>query len=197
MPRPERFSAATAAAAVESARSGGRGSRAALLERFREPLLGRIRLMLGDEVRRVADSGDFLHDVLLDFLDETRDVRLESDDDVLRWLTAAARNRIRDAARRGRVRAFDNLVRLASTHGAPKRVASPSTVLGRYEEAVRVAESFESLTEEQRAVIERHDLDGESLEDVARLLGKSYESTKKLHSRAVIRLGLSLVDRRD
>ena len=54
---------------VARAREGDRAARAALLERWQPRMLARIRLMMGDEARRHAESIDFVHSVLIQALE--------------------------------------------------------------------------------------------------------------------------------
>ncbi len=174
---------------VQRARCKDTDSLSELCVRFQQPVLNRIRLMMGKGVRRVAESQDFFQEVMVEFLEDSAKAGLDSDRDILRWLTAIARNKIRDAARRRRARAFDSLSESIHLEQVPSPSPLPSSLFSRHEQAIRLAEALESLPPEFRKVIELHDLDGQSLRVVAEKLGRGYEAVKKLHTRAMLRLG--------
>lgn len=160
-----------------------------LIVRLRDPLLDRIRLMMGDRVRRLADSIDFLQEVMVEFLEESLDIDFCSDGEILRWLTAVARNNIRDAARRRRVRAFDSLSASFSAEGVRDGGPSPASRVAMHEDTIRLAEGLEKLKPDYRQVIDLHNLEGLGLREVARRMERTYEGVKKLHTRAMIQLG--------
>ena len=71
----------------------------------RDRLLSRIRLLMGPGARRQAESGDFLGDVLVATLRARPDLEPKPSEELLRWMTAVARNRIRVDVRKKRERA--------------------------------------------------------------------------------------------
>ena len=160
-----------------------------LLMRFRDPLLKRIRLMMGDKVRRKAESQDFLQQVMVDFLKASHSFEIRSDKDILRWLTAVARNNIRDAGRRRRVQAFESLSSCFTAGEVVVDAPSPFTQVVMHEDTVRLLEGLEKLKDDYRKVIDLHHLEGLSLKSVAARMGRSHDAVKKLHTRAMIRLG--------
>ncbi len=163
-----------------------------LLQRFRAPLLGRIRLMMGEGVRRVAESQDFLQEVMVDFLKTSQRFETKSEKDILRWMTAVARNNIRDVAQRKRVQAFASLSASFSADGLEGVTPSPSGEAVQHEGEVRLVEGLEALGDDYRQVIELHRLEGLTLKEVARRMGRSHAAVRQLHTRAVVKLGFLL-----
>jgi RNA polymerase sigma-70 factor (ECF subfamily) len=180
---------------LQRARGKSESASRDLLTRFRNPLLNRIRLMMGARARRTAESQDFLQEVMVDFLEASTQFDIDEETDILRWLTAVARNNIRDAAKRPRVRAFDSLSASFSSDDIAEKTPSPSSQLAMHEEAIRLAEGLEHLKEDYQQVIELHNLEGLGLKEVASRMGRSYEATKKLHTRAMMQLGIQLSSR--
>ncbi|MBU0755386.1 MAG: sigma-70 family RNA polymerase sigma factor [Planctomycetes bacterium] len=163
-----------------------------LLLRFREPLLNRIRLMMGAHVRSLAESDDFLQEVMVDFLKASNRADLQNENDILRWMTAVARNNIRDVGRRRRIRAFESFSASFSSDDIAEQKPTPGSQLALHEDAIRLAESIEKLKDDYRKVIELHDLEGIDLKEIASRMGRTYGAAKKLHTRALIKLGMFL-----
>ena len=160
-----------------------------LIEEYRRPLLGRIRLMMGDRARRAAESGDFLHDVFATALGDGTRATLPPEQDLLRWLTAIARNRIRAEVRRdheGRFRTLSDS--LSGKSSSP----TPSTEAARQEQLVELAEALEQLPDDYRDVIQRRHFEELPFAAIGRLMGRSEEAARKLHTRALLRVGDSL-----
>ena len=185
----------TSVVLLQRARNNDASAGRELLLRFQKPLLKRIRMMMGERVRRLAESQDFLQEVFVDFLNESMDLDARSDEDILRWMTAVARNNIRDAGRSRRARALDSFSKSFSidTIKAPGRSPGSNIVLD--DEILRLAEGLEKLPDHYREVIELRDLEGFDLKQTAKRMGRSYDATRALHSRAKIRLGVLLARR--
>lgn len=60
------------------------------------------------------------------------------------------------------------------------------------EEAQRLGRAFHALTPEQRAVIQRSQIDGASQAEIAREMGRTSEAVRKLVARALARLSAVL-----
>lgn len=163
-----------------------------LVERYGERLLARIRLMLGEEARRRADSVDFLHEAFAELLAESGGEVTSDEQRLLRRVTAIARNNVRDAVRRPRERAFQSLSlslsRLQPGEGTPSRAAS-----GR-ERLEALAEALERLSDDHRTVIELRDLDGLDFRAIGVRMGRGRDAAQMLHTRAMVRLGMLLAD---
>ena len=167
----------------------GVDSLGAELEHLRPRLLERIRLMMGEQARAVAESGDFFQELCAEALRD-RSRMPDGEGARLRWLTAIARNNVRDEVRRRRELAFSHLSEAVGTPSAGS--GSPSRAAVRDEHAHALAEALETLREDQRRVIELRELDGLPFEDVGAVLGRSAEAARKLHMRALLQLGRTL-----
>jgi RNA polymerase sigma factor for flagellar operon FliA len=101
-----------------------------------------------------------------------------------------ARQRIRDAMARG-VRATgvarDPRV-VAIAHGAPTPVPTLERVVGDAEELAMLPALLESLPAEQRRLLERHYLGGETLAQAATALGLPTSTASRMHGRALASL---------
>lgn len=130
--------------------------------------------------QRVDDPEDLLGEV---FFQVTRSLPTfeGSDDDLRRWVFTIARNRVIDARRR--------------------RARRPRTVaLGTHDEVVdgpadpheELLAAIGALTEEQREVVALRFIADLSLEDVARLTGRTLGATKSMQHRALDQLARRL-----
>lgn len=172
------------------ARAGERDALAALFERHRDRLLGRIRLMLGEGARRQAESLDFLQGLFLALCDALPSADLADEDAFLRWATGVARNDIRDAHRKLRARAFDSFSRsLSRLAPATPSADSPSAHAASADDQERLFRALESLRPEDREVIELRDLEGLPFREIAERVGKPSEGAAQVHhARALARL---------
>ena len=178
------------ASLVTSARAGDSAARGRLLERCRSPLLERIRFMMGEDARRAADSVDFVQSVLVEALQTVDDSLLVDERRLMRWLTAAARNNIRDAVRRRRERALASLTGSGSwSVEDPAQPPTPATQVEEGERLVRLAEMIEELTPEQRQVIELREFEQRTFGEIARELGGTDDRVRLVHAKALLRLG--------
>jgi len=178
---------------LELARRATAGDAAAfrsLLERYRERVLERVRLLMGPRARKAAESGDFLQGALVEALEGfERGNRLRDEKSVLRWLTVIARNNIHDAVRRERERAFESLS--ASWFEGPGEVQerSPASQAELDESTHVLIEALEQLDADHRRVIELRALEGLRFKEVARSLGRSEDAARMLYRRSLTRLG--------
>jgi RNA polymerase sigma factor (sigma-70 family) len=154
--------------------------------RLQHALLERIRGMLGAGVRQMAESTDFLQEVFVE-LCLSRQAADLSDESLLRFLTAIARNNIRDVDRRRRCRAFQCLSD-SICDDAPR----PADELSGLERIELLANGLMQLRKEHREVIELRDIQGLRFREIGQRLNRSEDASRKLHSRAVFQLGLHL-----
>lgn len=172
---------------VQRARSGDPSASGALIEHYRDPLLARIRLLMGDEARRVAESSDFLQETFVAALPALERFELRGSAQFLGWLTTIARNRIRQDVRRRHEQAFSTLS--SSLSGRPQR-DSESQVW--FDELLRLAQSLEGLPADEQRVIEMHDLQGLSFALIGEQLGCSERHARRKHAQALLRLAREL-----
>lgn len=167
------------------AQSGDEHAFGRLLEAYRPRLLDRIRLMMGAQARQAAESGDLVQDVFVELL-RYRERAPDDERALLRWMTAIARNRIKDSLRRPREERIAALSdSLAEGSGRP----TPSNHAERVEFGLQLAEALESLPQHYRAALELRSLEELSFRAVGERLGRSEEGARKLHTRALIALG--------
>jgi RNA polymerase sigma-70 factor (ECF subfamily) len=166
------------------------------LARYRGYLyvLARVRLATG--LRGKLDPSDLVQQTLLK-AHQASDRWRELDDDArAAWLRQILANTIVDEIRRyGRSKRDAALERslLASVDESSVRLeaaleadqTSPSQQLIRQEQLLALGEALQALPEDQRRVIELHHLDGLSLADVARRLGRSQASVAGLLRRGL------------
>lgn len=168
---------------IEPARLGDREAQQALFERCREPLLMRIRWMMGEEARRVAESGDFLQATFARALQALPRFEERTPDSLLRWLTTIARNQIRNDVRRRREEALSCL---SSAIG----VAPPAGDDGELSvhSALTLLDAFSQIGEEERRLIELREFEGKDFAEIGAILGCSDRHAHRLHAQALLRL---------
>ena len=175
------------------ARGGDRSSLEQLLQRYRPELMTRIRLMMGDEARRAADSGDFLQGALVEVMKDLPRYELEDELAFLRWATRIARNNIRDEVRRRREKALESFVSGSGFFTLGNRdegtVETPSHHVARTEQLELLVDALTGLRDEHQRVIELHWFEGLPFVEVGRRMQRSEEAARMLHARALIRLG--------
>ncbi len=172
---------------LRRARDGDRDCLHALIERYRRPLLDRIRLMMGERARTVAESGDFLNEVFVEVLQHFENWQLDSHKALLRWITHIARNDIRDEVRRKRETAMATFT--SSMFMRSPDQATPKSEVERREQLERVADAVQELPEDHRHILELRHFEGESFTEIARLLDRSRNAVQLLHARALAALG--------
>jgi RNA polymerase sigma-70 factor (ECF subfamily) len=178
-------------ALIRDARAGDARALNAVVARWRQPLLERIRLMMGAEARGAADSSDFFHDLFIEILRDFDSLPRLDERSFLRWATCLARNNIRDALRRHHERAigdFASSLDCRSLGNLGDRPAPPD-IAERNEQVDRLIDALGELAEDHRRVIELRDFDRLSFAEVGRCMGRTENAAQILHHRALIRLG--------
>ena len=140
---------------LRAAQQGDAASFRVLVERYRPRVLGRVRRMLGDGVRRWVESVDVAQMAILDLLVEFDRLEVENDRSLMRWLTAVARNAIRDEARRRRPRGLDTV--RDGVGSPPEALAvgpTPSSHADRGEQLARLRALLGVLPADARQVVD-------------------------------------------
>lgn len=145
--------------------------------------------MMGDEARRSAESGDFLQGLWVEVLKRPEQMPREDESAQLRWLTAVARNNIRDAVRKRREQA---LLALSSSFLPAGDPATPLSNAVHDENVVRLAECIEQLLPDHQLVIELRSLEGLSFREVGQRMERGEDAARKLYARAILGLGQRL-----
>ncbi len=170
-------------------RTGDRPSFNELLQRYQERLLERIRLMMGDKAREAAESEDFLQETLLETARSIDGLVIESEGQLLCWMTEVARNNIRDGIRKKREACFSSFSSSMLGGRDPSSRESPAGQAARADDLHRVAEYLEHLPEEHRRVIELRHFEDLAFEEIGQRMGRSANAVQLLHARALVRLG--------
>jgi RNA polymerase sigma-70 factor (ECF subfamily) len=162
----------------------------AVVQRYRQRMLDRIRLMMGRSARRAAESADFLQAVIADIVANLHKLELRDERTFLRWAMRIARNNIRDSARKRREERFADLAR-STVDGCivDEREAGPLDVTANQELSERLLEALEKLSPDHQLVIELRDFEGLPFAAIGRQMGRSENAVQTLHTRALIKLG--------
>lgn len=171
---------------LSRARAGDAEALEALVTRHGERLLSRIRLMLGAEARRRAESRDYLQSLLSRVIAELPGARVKDEQHFIAWATRIARNDLRDAARKRRALAFDSL---SASVWTPADGGGPATAAANEEQRESLVSALESMAEDHRAVLELRHFEELSFRDIAERLERSEAAAQMLHSRALTQLG--------
>lgn len=175
---------------LRAAQQGDATSFRALVERYRPRVLERVRLLLGDGVRRWVESVDVAQMAILDLLVEFDRIAVENDRSLMRWLTAVARNTIRDEARRCRAHGLETKVDgLAPPTELLANDPTPPSEADRSEQLARLRSLLDELPTEARRVVEGRHFEGRSFREIGLELGRSENSAQLLHARALRQLG--------
>lgn len=170
------------------ARAGDKEALDRIVSRFGDRLLDRIRLLMGEDARRHAESGDFLNGTLLEVMKDLERTDVESESQFLRWATAIARNNIRDSLRKKREELVGRLSQTLSGDSSdqPDRQADTNEAL------FRLIEAIERLGSADRELIELRHFEELSFKEIGERTGRGEAVARVAHSRAMLRLGQAL-----
>ena len=172
---------------VARARAGQTTALDALVQRFGERLMLRVRLMLGEDLRRRAESVDYLQGLFTQVVAELPRARIEDERHFLAWATRIARNDLRDELRKRREHAFESF---SASLAAPQQSSpSPPSEVALDEQRERVLEALERLDDRQRTVLELRHFEGLTFREAGERMGCSEGAAQMLHTRALARLG--------
>jgi DNA-directed RNA polymerase specialized sigma24 family protein len=110
---------------LAAARAGDKTALEKVVLRHQDQVLSRIRLMMGPEARRRAESMDFLQDAFANLVASLHRIHVENENSLVCFVLAVARNRIRDSVRKRREHAFESFSR--SLDGQMAKTRTPST----------------------------------------------------------------------
>jgi RNA polymerase sigma factor (sigma-70 family) len=158
-----------------------------------EPFLRRVsHRWITDAVRRQADSMDITQSVIRRMVGGAAPDDLVTDGRVLAWAAAVVRNRIHTIARHRRESGP-----LEAAEALPAEAADPAALVAEAEELNAFHDALKVLAPDEQKAVLLHDFDGEDFERVARALGRpSADAARKVHDRAIKRLGKLLEKRR-
>jgi RNA polymerase sigma-70 factor (ECF subfamily) len=162
------------------------------LSRWR-PLLRLLAAQtLNRRLWRRVDPSDVVQRTLLEAHQDRGSFQGTSEEDLGAWLQAILRHRIIDEVRKARCQKEDMDLEVGITrcerHLRTQYRSSPSRALVRYEWALRLAEALEKLPEDQRCAVELRHLEGRSLAETAKEMGRTPGSVASLIHRGMVRL---------
>jgi RNA polymerase sigma-70 factor (ECF subfamily) len=169
---------------LEKARSGDAESRGLLLDRYRNYLNLLARGMIGGAVRLNLDASDLVQQTFLEAHRDLPRFRGSGESELTAWLRRILIHNLSQQAeyqarqKRGRKRrvSLDELLERSSQFVDRARVhlvASPSQIAVKREQAVLLADALAHLPEDQRTALELHHLQGISVPEVSREMGRS------------------------
>ncbi|MHC4439987.1 MAG: RNA polymerase sigma factor [Planctomycetota bacterium] len=185
---------------VALAKGGDESAVDQLCRVYTERVRWMVRLRMGKELRRKLDSMDVVQDVLIHALGGITDFTYENEGDFVRWLSRIAENALHDKWDRFHAEKRDirkeiplgNSGRRSGSRlsGVPRPVAAttPSVILSRKEDLVRLEKAIDALKPEYKEVIILTKIEGLGYQQIADRLGKSSEAVRKLVSRAMTAL---------
>jgi RNA polymerase sigma-70 factor (ECF subfamily) len=181
---------------IAHSRAGDPAALGRLLEQYRAYLALLARLQIGRRLQGKADPSDVVQEV---FLEATRGFprfRGQSEGELLAWLRRVLATKLsslvrRYVARQRDVRREQDLVAeldetsrwLGGLVVAPG--GSPSQEAARREQAVLLADALERLPDHYREVIVLHHMEGLTLTETARRMGRTPAGVEKLWARAL------------
>jgi RNA polymerase sigma-70 factor (ECF subfamily) len=173
------------------------------LEHYRDYLHLLSRVGLDARLRALADSSDVVQQTLLRAHERIGQFRGTSEAELLAWLRAILARRLADLARRAGQPYWEKKRSLeAALEQSSARLASwladeqpsPGEHAQHREQLVRLAEALARLPQDQRTAVELHHLEGYSVPEVGRRMGRSAGSVAGLLHRGLKALRAHLGD---
>lgn len=175
------------------------------LIRYRDYLALLARLQLDDRLRGKIDLSGVVQQTLLEAHQARDQFAGRSEEEIAAWLRRALANNLADEIRRLSAQRRD-VAREQSLQAALDQssaridawlaieASGPDASLMRQEQAVRLAQALEGLTEDQRLAIEQHHLRGRPVAEVAESMGRSPGAVGALIARGLTKLREQLRD---
>lgn len=184
---------------IARARSGDVEARGLLLDQYRNDLKLFARAMVGRSLRQNLDSSDLVQQTLLEAHRDLLQFRGSGEAELISWLRAILIHNVAHQAQYGKRKrrgskcpvSFEELLERSSLSNRLARfdpVESPSRQVIRREQAVLLADALARLPRDQRTALELHHLQGLTVPEVSRAMGRSllsitgllYRGTKAL-----------------
>ena len=180
-------------ALVEAARRGDQEARENLLEPMVSMLRRHIERRLDGGIRRKVSSSDVIQEIRITVYGKISDFEYRGPRSLDRWVWSIADTKLREATRRyvdpERRRAAREVSRglRPDTQQIAGRAPSPIDHAVASELRERVQGALALLRPDYREVLRLY-AETERMEEVAKTMKRSYEATKRLHSRALAAL---------
>jgi RNA polymerase sigma-70 factor (ECF subfamily) len=162
------------------------------LESFRNYLLLLARARLDDRIRGKLDPDDLVQQTLARALEKRAHFQGISDEQRAAWLRTILVNVMTDLVRRHLRPDAERSLEAALEQSSARLQAflaadqtSPSEAVCRHESLVRLANALTSLPDDQRRAVELKHLQGRTLVEVARELGRSVPAVAGLLQRGI------------
>lgn len=162
-----------------------------------------VRLRFGNRLREIESSSDVIQSVCRELWRDRREFEFRGRDAFRRWLFLAAARKLADRGRRAlREPRAGGSVEPRDASGDPalldccRTILSPSAIASRDEEAIRAEAAFERLPDDHREAILLCRVLGLSQAEAAEQMGRTEEAVRKLVSRGLAKLSLSMGDDR-
>ncbi len=185
-------------------RAGDKTALGALLELYSNYLGLMARLQVGRRLQGKVDPSDLVQETFLEAHRDFPRFRGRSELELLGWLRQILTRNLANAIRRyygtqardlnlerELTREFDESWRMLDG-GLVAQQSSPSQQASRRERAVLLANALQHLPDDYREAIVLRHLEALSFPDVARRMGRTEDSVKKLWARALARLRRAL-----
>src|SRR5712692_9430228 len=189
---------------LRRARTGSGPDLGQLLELYRKYLLLLARLQIGRRLQGKVDAADLVQDTFLHAHRDFAQFRGTTEEELIGWLRQILAHSLGMCVRRyyGTQRRDVRLERELAVEldqssrdldqGLMSKSSSPSNQAARREQAVLLADALGELTEDYREVIILRHMEGLTFPEVARRMGRTVDSVKKLWPRAMVQLRRAL-----
>jgi RNA polymerase sigma-70 factor (ECF subfamily) len=162
------------------------------LENYRDYLHLIARLQLGPDLRGQLDPSDLVQQTLLKAHEKQEQFRGQTDAELGAWLRRILANELADAVRRLNIEATKPEIERSLEDSAARLEAwladetqAPDRQALHQEELLQLAAALGSLQEDQRLAVELKHLQGCSVEEIGKLMGRSKQAVGGLLRRGV------------
>jgi RNA polymerase sigma-70 factor (ECF subfamily) len=187
---------------LSAARDGSREALGSVFEACRCYLLGVARHELNNDLQAKGGASDLVQDTFLDAHRAFEQFQGNSEVELRAWLRRLLHHRAAKFGRRYRTTQKRRLARecgssalvLAADRGRPATLSSPSTQLVAREQAQRLRQALERLSEDYRKVITLRYVEQCSFVEIGRLMQRTPNAARLLWLRAIECVKLNLRD---
>jgi RNA polymerase sigma-70 factor (ECF subfamily) len=189
---------------MHQARAGSSPDQGRLLELYRHYLTLLARLQIGRRLQGKVEAADLVQETFLQAHRDFGQFRGTTEAELIAWLRRILAHSVAMCVRRyfstqrrdvrlerDLADELDQSSRVLD-QGLLARSSSPSSQAARREHAVLLADALGELTDDYREVIILRHMEGLSFPEVARRMGRTVDSVKKLWPRAMVQLRRTL-----